>query len=466
MFQKLKILCFIFLFANKAHAQNYGSPMADSLIVWLQRLKNQDFDGIDKPNAKPILGADKMDFENGNHTTSTDVYEDGAYINLKYLRRNKNSEKVYKNIKKAFTEILKDPSFAFAYDGGTFSEILQNNLLVLRFSAYTKKKEDEEIYMYIKIQCPKFPKIFMVNEASYKSSFPSTIKDTDDPQIWELKGSNNGQSYQRYNGIFKDGILIKGSKTFKGYDDFYDGTWYAKEWSSKNSYEVVFLPANKTDTVYGHFTIGNVENMVDFTPDKRYTSYEKDAVFGFKPASPQWLFTYYKTAFRNPSVHSKVSAYIQKTDEDHRGLGKQNENELAAINSMQQNLMLFMGTAAIGFQSYELGEKERIGASIFYASKPNPLMLCNEEAIEAIGTKTNYIAAYRTKQTRDLSMRVFMALPFINKSSITLKLEQEKNVDATEVQQFNLYLADKLVASYAKYLKQELSVIKVYQLSF
>ena len=90
--------------------KNYGSPMADSLALWLYRLQMQDFNGIDKTNAIPILGADKMSFENGDHTTSTDIFEDGAYISLKYLRSNKNSEGVYKKVKKAFNEILKNPA--------------------------------------------------------------------------------------------------------------------------------------------------------------------------------------------------------------------------------------------------------------------------------------------------------------------------------------------------------------------
>lgn len=465
MLQKLKILCFIFLFANEAHAQNYGSPMADSLIVWLQRLKNQDFDGIDKPNAKPILGADKMYFKNGNYMGYGEVYEDGAYISLKYLRSNKNSEKVYKKVKKAFTEILKDPAFLSDIDwDANYNTILKNNLPVLHFSASLKKDDKDENYLYLDIQRPIFPKIFMVNEAKYKGNFSTIINDTSEPQIWEVKGYNKGEWYQRYNGIFKDGILIKGSKTFKGYGGFYDGTWYAKDWSDDDRTEVVFLPANTNDTIWGHF---NDIDMNFFYRDERYSSKDKNAYRGLKPDCPMWLKTEYSHVYQNQAQHDNIARnLIRKTDKDHLGLGKKKEEELAAINNIQQNLMLFMGTAAIGFQSYKLGEKERIGASIFYASKPNPLMLSNEEAIEAIGTKTNYIAAYRTKQTRDLSMRAFMALPFINKSSITLKLEQEKNVNATEVQQFNLYLADKLVASYAKYLKQELSVIKVYQLSF
>ena len=456
------------LFATAAKAQNYGSPMADSLVMWLQRLKNNDFNGIDKLNATPILGADKMDFYNGKYQGYGEVYEDGAYIQLKYLRSNKNSEAILKKVKKAFIQILKDPAFVLEYDAGKYDDgksktILQNNLPVLDFYARTNK--DDIDFLSLSIQIPKFPKIFMVDEAKYKGSFPTTIKDTDEPQIWEVKGYNNGEWYQRYNGIFKNGILIKGSKTFKGYGDFYDGTWYSKEWSN-NKYEAVFIPANSNDTIWGHFSIGNPEDMNSFTLDSRYTSYEKNAVFGFKPTSPKWLLTAYYTASMNTNEHTKISTYIRKTDKDHLGLGKKKEEELAAINGIQQNLMLLIGTAALGYKSYMQAEKESSGESVFYYSKANPLMLSNEEVIESIGTKTNYIVAYRTKQTRDISMQAFLALPSTNKSSIVLKLEQEKNVNATEVQQYNLYMGDKLVATYAKYLKQELSVIKVYQLSF
>lgn len=439
-----------------------GSPMADSFGLWLNRLQNNDFNGIDKPNALPILEADKMDFKNGNYTGYGEVYEDGAYIELRYLRSNKNSERIYKKIKKAFAQILKDPAYKLSNDADNYAIILKNNLVVLDYYAYDDKEDkSNEDYLILIIQNPKFPKIFIADEAQYNGNFPSTIKDTDAPQIWQVKGENDAQWYQRYNGIFKDGILVKGSKTFKGYGGFYDGTWYAKDWSK--SCKVVFLPANSKDTVWGAFSDIDMDS---YTADSRYSSL-KGKRGEFRPDAPAWVNNVLPYLYEHKEEHENIAKnLIRKTDKKHLEIGNLNDADLATIKGIQQNMFLLIGMAALGFKSYEKTEKERSGQSVFYYSKSNSLMASNEEVIESTGTKTNYIAAYRTTEIRKASMLAFLALPSVNKSNMGLKLEQEKNVDATEVQQINLYFSNKLVATYSKFLKQDLSVIKVYQLSF
>ena len=444
--------------------KQYGSPMADSLGLWLNRLQTNNFMGIEKPNAVPLFGADKMNFYDGKYYGG-EPFEDGAYIQLRYEVNNKNCNKIYKEIKKAYAIFIKDPAFKFSYDNGTSGKILKNNLPVLDYAFFEDKNGLGGTKLFFDIQNPKFPKIFMLNESD-KSNISSIIKDTDKPQIWEVKGYNNGEWYQRYNGIFKDGILVKGSKSFKGYSNFYDGTWYSQKWGDKDwaHTQVLFFPSNTNDTVWGAF---NDLDMNVFSEDSRYSSKVKNE--RYIPETPKWITEVYSKLYQNDNQaqHDNIARkVIRKTDQDHLGLGKRKEEELAAINGMQKNLVLLIGIAAMGFESYEKGEKEKNNGSIFYYSRQNSLMLSNEEVIESVGAKTNYIAAYKTPQTRDISMQAFLALPSTNKSSSTLKLEQEKNIDATEVQQFNLYMADKLVASYAKYLKQELSVIKVYQLSF
>lgn len=449
---------------SNGKVKKYGSPMADSLGLWLNRLENYGWiqTGIDKPKAIPILEADKMDFKFGNYTGYGEVYEDGVYIELRYLRSNKNSESVYKKIKKAFAQILKDPAYKLSNDADNYAIILKNNLVVLDCYAYDDKEDKtHEDYLILKIQSPKFPKIFIADEAQYKGNFPSTIKDTDAPQIWQVKGENDAQWYQRYNGIFKDGILVKGSKTFKGYSGFYDGTWYAKEWSE--SCEVVFLPANSKDTIWGAF---RDIDMINFTEDARYSSDKKRKGF-YNIDCPLWINSMHIfTNDRNAEHENIAKNLIRKSDEKHLENGNLNDADLATIKGIQQNMFLLIGTAALGFKSYEKTEKERSGQSVFYYSKSNSLMASNEEVIESIGTKTNYIAAYRTTEIRKASMLAFLALPSADKSNVGLKLEQDKNVDATEVQQFNLYFSNKLVATYSKFLKQDLSVIKVYQFSF
>ena len=253
--------------------KKYGSPMADSLGLWFNRLQNYNFKGIDKPNAMPILGADKMSFYNGKYYGG-EPFEDGAYIQLLYPVTNKNCYRLYKEIKKAFAIFIKDQAFKFSYDNGTSGIILKNNLPVFDYAFFEDKNGLAGTKLFLYIQNPKFPKIFMLNEND-KNNISSLIMDSDKPQIWEVKGYNSGEWYQRYNGIFKDGFLVKGSKTFKGYGSFYDGTWYSQKWGSDDwTYsQVLFIPANSKDTVWGAF---NDLDMNVFRDDDRYSSNVKN----------------------------------------------------------------------------------------------------------------------------------------------------------------------------------------------
>ena len=53
---------------------------------------------------------------------------------------------------------------------------------------------------------------------------PSTIAAIDAPKLGELGVRATGPySYQRYNGVFKDGVLVRGSNTFHGYEDHLNG---------------------------------------------------------------------------------------------------------------------------------------------------------------------------------------------------------------------------------------------------
>lgn len=444
------------------NVKKYGNPIADSLGLWLNKLKTNNFLGIDKPNATPILGADKMDFYKNN--LGRQPFTDGEAIRLEYYVTNKNWKNIYKEIKKAFAIFIKDPSFKLSYDNETYGEIFKNNLYVFYYNLYKEENGFAGTKLILLIQNPIFPKILMLDETN-KNNISTTIKDTDKPQIWEVRGYNNGEWYQRYNGIFKDGILVNGSKTFKGYGNFYDGTWYSPYWLEKDwvNVPVFFYPANSKDTVLGSF---NDWDMNKFDVNTRYDSKQKNELY--KPEAPKWVTEVFANLDQNDNrkQHENIAKnVIRKTDEKHLAM-QQNEKEFAIIKNMQQNLFLLIGTAALGFKNYKMSFKAKDETSVFYVSKPNPAMLSNEEVIEEIGSKKNYTVIYRTKENIDLSMKAFMALPSVNKSSSKLTIEQENNSNATEVQRFNLFMAGKLVANYTNYSKEKYSIINIFQLSF
>lgn len=165
-------------------------------------------------------------------------------------------------------------------------------------------------------------------------------------------------------------------------------------------------------------------------------------------------------------VNSNILSKKKKSRKVYSGISKNKEEELAKINGMQQNLFLLIGNAAIGFKSYELSEKSKTDNSTIYYSKANPLMLSSNEEIEEVDTKTNYIASYTYKKARDVSFQAFFTLPSTNKSSVAVTIQKDKTVNTADKRQFNLYLGKKLVGSFTNYLNKELSVIKIYELSF
>ena len=59
---------------------------------------------------------------------------------------------------------------------------------------------------------------WLADKALPHGKFPSTIAAIDAPKVGELGVRATGpDSYQRYNGVFKNGVLVRGSKTFHGY---------------------------------------------------------------------------------------------------------------------------------------------------------------------------------------------------------------------------------------------------------
>ena len=64
------------------------------------------------------------------------------------------------------------------------------------------------IYTFLSLDC------WLTDEASNHGKFPGTIAASDAPKGGELGVRTTGSdSYQRYNGVIKDGVLVRGSKT-------------------------------------------------------------------------------------------------------------------------------------------------------------------------------------------------------------------------------------------------------------
>ena len=114
------------------------------------------------------------------------------------------------------------------------------------------------------------PPFGLADEAAYHGRFPGKVAPTDAPQVWEVHGRATGpDSYQRYNGVFKNGGTRAG---------------FQNPYSSGN---VKFRPTGTTDIVYGYF---KGDEMQDFEPDVQHATTGPNAkADGFRPDAPAWL---------------------------------------------------------------------------------------------------------------------------------------------------------------------------------
>lgn len=158
----------------------------------------------------------------------------------------------------------------------------------------------------------------LADETSYKGKFPTEVLNQDEPQIWEIRGmGKTSDSYQRFNGIFKDGYLISGSKTFDGYGKFYDGTWVSEEWLPPNGYgmfHVKFVPEGSKDTIAGRFYHGA---MGEFIMDKALSSYAKDGPGWFKDTYTPYALNYKELIDNTEAKNIASSEIAEKYRREH-----------------------------------------------------------------------------------------------------------------------------------------------------
>lgn len=267
-----------------ASAVRYGNPMADTLAWLLAKLERHDYRGLgDRAGGRYWLGADNMKLWER---------EDGPALNLQFTAANGGGKAAIGEAKTAFQRLVAVGPFR-AGAGESRRLVLELNGHEA-FGCYTPAKVAESGYLILTILTFVALDHWLADEAAYHGKFPGTIAATDAPQVWELRGRAAGlDSYQRYNGVFKDGVLVRGSKTFHGYGPYLDGVWLSNHWTEPyqpgkpGTGAVEFRPAGTTDVVYGRF---DDDQMQDFNADLRHRSSRRSAVAGgFYPDAPIWL---------------------------------------------------------------------------------------------------------------------------------------------------------------------------------
>jgi len=138
------------------------------------------------------------------------------------------------------------------------------------------------------------------------------------------------------------------------------------------------------------------------------------------------------------------------------------ENNAADVKNLQQSIMLLIGQGVLGFSQMKNGIYSTTSERIYYYTKPNILMKASVEYIIEKNSKNSYGAYYNNEIEKELSLQAFLAMPSFNKSTVPLRVEKAKLVNnAIEKTRYNLYLSDKLAASY--FINKNDNSIQVYE---
>jgi hypothetical protein len=262
--------------------KTWGSATADE-VMRLYHSAARNFEGIlgaakKRPDGTEyfegpsLLGADESWFYRSN------LY--GLTLTLTYRKSNRGRAKIEKEVRALYVALLKTGHFQVDHLEETDLRLMENDRDVLAlWTSPTDDTRSLEIVIYHSLP--------VADEANDHGEFPSELTDTAEPQVVEVRGQGTAaDSYLRCNGVFREGILVQGYKTYHGYSDFLDGVWYSNYWPTLyGSYEVVFHPAYSRDTVIGRFHDGG--DMSRFELDSLYDLKNSP----LRPATPGWALT-------------------------------------------------------------------------------------------------------------------------------------------------------------------------------
>ena len=151
-----------------------------------------------------MLGADKVICY---HTD-----EHGRLLNFSYLRGNPAAKRIKKELLSFYEALAKDGVHHINKSYEENVSIEENGRDILNYMTALDKADKEVLNIYVYQTLP-----VLADESVYHGKFPTTVTNSGKPEVWQMKGSAGPDSYERYNGIFKGGKLIKGNKIIHGY---------------------------------------------------------------------------------------------------------------------------------------------------------------------------------------------------------------------------------------------------------
>lgn len=289
--KKLLTFSLLIIIAANTNAQNSYGALGDTLL-YLHSAANTNYTGVTMKKIEVPAGAAYYELPSmlgADRVICYHTNDHGLQMNLSYNRNNPSVKKIKKGLFAFYDAIAKDGIHHINRSYEQNVSIEENGRDIINYMLALDKDDKEVLNIYVYQTLP-----VLTDESVYKSNFPTTVTNSGKPQVWQMKGSAGPGSYERYNGIFKDGRLIKGNKVIHGYGPYYDGTWFSEEWILSQDYgsvEIVFYPEGTTDKVYGR--LNHAGDLEAYYPDQRYNSSAKHAYSGLDPKSPAWLLKAY-----------------------------------------------------------------------------------------------------------------------------------------------------------------------------
>ena len=184
--------------------------MVDTLVWLLAKLQRHDYQGFGDHDEITRSGANKLWLWER---------EDGSVLSLQFTAANRGGTAAIGKAKIAFQRRVTGGPVTLGKAARHSVTLEENGHEAVDCYTPTPVKVAESGYLILTIYTFLSLDRWLADEAPNHGKFPGTIAAIDAPKVGELGVRATGpDSYQRYNGVFKDGVLVRGSKTIHGYE--------------------------------------------------------------------------------------------------------------------------------------------------------------------------------------------------------------------------------------------------------
>ena len=255
-----KISFLLLLLAAKCCYAQSPKEMAQVLLAKYETLADGSYkqqnqqkfnDSLTRYTEENFIGANRTEFLG---------YEDQLNFKLTYFRNNPQAEKTGKDIVKALKIIAKNKGYQLINFDADFYILYKGAEEIMRYQHETYMDIYPTEYSHFNITAGTPYSHYLAPETVSTDQLPRKLRPGKQPQVLFLPDSSKNR-FIVMNGVFEKGTMLKGSFRISGYNEFMDGTWFSRRWSTNGASQVAFIPAGSTDTIIGSLSYMNFSNF-------------------------------------------------------------------------------------------------------------------------------------------------------------------------------------------------------------